>query len=63
MKFAVFTSNVHKQRLPYKAYGKVDFHLGKSEFKVCKKKNPPKIAAHIAYFLKKLTNTYTWTDE
>lgn len=59
MKFAVFTSNVHKQRLPYKAYGKVDFHLGKSEFKVCKKKIPPKLQLILLIFLKKLTNTYT----
>lgn len=38
MKLALFTSNVrHEQHLPYKVYGKVDFHFNKSESKDKKK--------------------------
>lgn len=41
MKLALFTSNVrHEQYLPYKVYGKVDFHFNKSESKDNKKKIP-----------------------
>lgn len=41
MKLALFTSNVrHEQHLPYKVYGKVDFHFNKSESKDNKKKIP-----------------------
>lgn len=38
MKLALFTSNVHEQHVPYKVYGKVDFHFNKSESKENKKK-------------------------
>lgn len=48
MKLALFTSNVHEQHLPYKVYGKVDFHFNKSESKDNKKKKSPKIATQIA---------------
>lgn len=48
MKLALFTSNVrHEQHLPYKVYGKVDFHFNKSESKDNKKKKFPKIATQI----------------
>lgn len=40
MKLALFTNNVHEQHLPYKVYGKVDFHFNKSESKDNKKKIP-----------------------
>lgn len=43
MKLALFTSNVrHEQHLPYKVYGKVDFHFNKSESKENNNKKIPK---------------------
>lgn len=42
MNLALFTSNVHEQHLPYKVYGKVDFHFNKSESKENNNKKIPK---------------------
>lgn len=61
MKLALFTSNVHEQHLPYKVYGKVDFHFNKSESKE-KKKNPPKLQLKLLKYLNKFTNTYTYIN-
>lgn len=60
MKLALFTSNVHEQHLPYKVYGKVDFHFNKSESK--EKKNPQKLQLKLLKYLKKFTNTYTYIN-
>lgn len=62
MKLALFTSNVHEQHLPYKVYGKVDFHFNKSESKDNKKKNPQKLQLKLLKYLKKFTNTYTYIN-
>lgn len=63
MKLALFTSNVrHEQHLPYKVYGKVDFHFNKSESKDNKKKNPQKLQLKLLNYLKKFTNTYTYIN-
>lgn len=62
MKLALFTSNVrHEQHLPYKVYGKVDFHFNKSESKE-EKKNPLKLQLKLLKYLKKFTNTYTYIN-